>query len=273
MRSPPSRAALYDLFLGRLAGADTMIAFLDTVRRWYGLAERPHVLDVGCGTGRLLPGMCAARWQVEAVEPDPDYRAAAQARAPDVAVGAEGMLELDFEQRFDLICLINGPLAYLAGPLERREALRRLLRALDPGGVVVIDLPDFVHILQNHVKPEPKEASHDGFRLRRVAHQEIDAPASVWVHTDRTECTWAQGNGDDAGRARWEDVVRLAIITVAELRDALVTAGFVDVESWPAWTSSMPGPHTGPRILLSGRRPERVPDQREVGGRARGQPE
>ncbi|HEU5034496.1 MAG TPA: class I SAM-dependent methyltransferase [Mycobacteriales bacterium] len=108
-------AALYD------APPEDEQEFVRWVAQTFHGDEVARVLDMGCGTGRLLAGLAAQDWQVVGYEPNPDYAEAARRVArdlPGVDVVKGGFLDLVEERTFDVIFAINDLFAYqhLDGP-------------------------------------------------------------------------------------------------------------------------------------------------------------
>ena len=100
-------------------------------------ASARRVLDLGCAAGALGAGL-KERGDVEVVgvELDPDLARQAQARLDRVVVG--DVRELDGLGRFD--CVIAADvLEHLDDPWA---ALRRAVELVDPGGAVVVSLPN-----------------------------------------------------------------------------------------------------------------------------------
>src|SRR3954454_18529213 len=62
-------SALYD------SPPDEELAFVRWVAEAYGIGPGSCVLDMGCGTGRLLPGLAAMGWRVVGYEPNAQYAA------------------------------------------------------------------------------------------------------------------------------------------------------------------------------------------------------
>src|SRR3954468_17801908 len=104
-----------------------------------GAARR--VLDLGCAAGALGAGLKrrAAGREVGGAEPAPAYAAAAEARLDRVVQGdvAEALAREDLG-RFDCVVAAD-VLEHLSDPWE---ALRRAADLLEPGGTVVISLPN-----------------------------------------------------------------------------------------------------------------------------------
>ena len=97
-----------------------------------------ELLEVGCGSGHLLPPLLEAGWDVHGVDPAPAMLERAQDRAP----GAAGQLilgtgeELPYEPgSFDVVVAV-GSLEY--GDVER--SVPEVARVLRPGGRAVLAL-------------------------------------------------------------------------------------------------------------------------------------
>jgi SAM-dependent methyltransferase len=101
------------------------------------LGRKGRLLEVGCGRGELLEGARDAGWSVSGVEMTPDFAAAAAARGIVVEQGPVETAEL-LEQKFDVI-LFAAILEHVYRPLD---VLRRARRALPPGGLIFIAVPN-----------------------------------------------------------------------------------------------------------------------------------
>jgi SAM-dependent methyltransferase len=54
-----------------------------------------------------------------------------------------------YARYFDIVALINGPFYYLTAPEERAAALKRFKKILKPGGVLLLDMANFMYLLHN----------------------------------------------------------------------------------------------------------------------------
>ncbi len=225
--------------------------------RWlvgaYGLSEPPEVLDIGCGTGRLLRPLANLGWSVVGMEPDPGYLS----RAMDVArplqrveVRDGGFADLDAEESFDLIAAVNDPFQYVLTVEERAVALVRCFHALRPGGVLFLDLANFPWILKHYRTPSPAEVSLGSWRVRRVPRHEIDFHDAVWTHID--EFTVTKEGGTERCVAK---VHRFAILTLPELLAALQSQGFEDFRTFNGYAARTMTRIDGSRMLVSARKP------------------
>ena len=111
-------------------------------------AEGRRVLEVACGTGRVLVPLARAGHRAVGVDASPHMLALAHeklaAAGPEVTARAElvqgDMRSFDLDRRFDLAVIAVKSFGYL---LDRRDQLRALARVaahLRPGGLLALDL-------------------------------------------------------------------------------------------------------------------------------------
>lgn len=162
--------------------------FLLWLAQSYSLPSSPHLLDMGCGPGRLLQPMAAQGWRVTGFEPDTDYCNAAAKIAeqnPMIAIRQGAFSDLDEQENYDLIAAVNAPFAYLLDIPSRLDALGRMYRALRPNGIIFLDFPNFLWILRHYRPPQDSiVTTKTGDTLRRVIRYDIDWHSSTFTHTD-----------------------------------------------------------------------------------------
>lgn len=112
---------------------------LDTAAELLDGQDFPHILDVGCGTGRLAEQLLARGWQVTAVSPSRALAEQARKRLAAYPASQARLLECRFEDlpaavgRFELV-LFSESFQYI--PLQ--QLLQRLPGLLVPGGKVLV---------------------------------------------------------------------------------------------------------------------------------------
>lgn len=125
-------------------------AFLDDLPLYQGYAERSGgpILELGCGTGRLLQPLAASGHQLTGVDIAPAMLAAARVRLQGAGlVERVELIEDDIrslarlaQRRFRLaFCAINSFL-HLPDQTGQLAALRAVRRHLEPGGWLILDL-------------------------------------------------------------------------------------------------------------------------------------
>jgi SAM-dependent methyltransferase len=136
--------------------APGILATLAPVRERGGL-----VLELGCGSGLLTRHLIDAGHRVVATDASPAMLELARETAPDAEDVRELVLPDDPLPRADAIVSVGHTLSYLpdAGSIDR--ALVAIAEALEPGGVLAIDLLD-----------------------RRYGAERVDQPDHGQVHDD-----------------------------------------------------------------------------------------
>ena len=237
-------AALYG------AGPPIQVPFMAQVARSFDLLGELRVLDIGCGTGRLLAPLAALGWHVVGMDPQlenlVEARKFADLAAGRIEIVAGGFAQLDDIEAFDIVAAVGDPWWYLLTPEARADALYRVHRALRPGGAVVLDGPNFDWILDHYRQPEPSEALVDGTLVRRIPVHDIDRLGGTWSQTDTFRVP-------DTG----EELImvhRFAVIPREEVLSSIREAGFDCVDWYSSWASTAPNGPEGPRIIAVGRR-------------------
>jgi SAM-dependent methyltransferase len=171
--------------------------FLDDLPLYAGYAEQAGgaLLEVGCGTGRLLLPLARAGHQITGVDLSPAMLACARARlvggdlASRVTLIEDDMRTLARlgDARFRLaFCAINSFL-HLPDQAAQRAALSAVHRHLEPGGRLVLDLfhphPDVLADYDGRLVHEMTLTdSTSGARIDKFASRTLDA-ATQMVHT------------------------------------------------------------------------------------------
>jgi SAM-dependent methyltransferase len=223
---------LYEIFMGSGNVANT-VAFLQWLVGRSGRSERPRVLDIGAGTGRLLGPLAALGWDAVGLEPRASYRA----RNENIRPG--GFADLEERETFDAVLAVSDPFWYLLTDDSRRDALQRAHRALKPGGLLFLDGPNFLWILRNYRAPTPTEKES----VRRTPSHSIDFHSAVWSHYDTFEIG---GSG-----AVVRDEHHLAILTFPQLEGLLRDEDFDRIETFNGYVSRSSERLDGPRMLVA----------------------
>jgi 2-polyprenyl-3-methyl-5-hydroxy-6-metoxy-1,4-benzoquinol methylase len=116
------------------------VAFL---ARQLALPAGSAVLDLGCGPGLYTQRLARLGYQVTGIDFSRNSLAYARAAAAREGLAVEyiqqNYLQLDLSEQFDAITLIYYDLGVFA-PDQRADLLRRIARALKPGGFFVFDV-------------------------------------------------------------------------------------------------------------------------------------
>lgn len=179
-------AQFWDLLRGDTSGWPDRFFYLDVIAQ----AGQP-VLDVGCGTGRLLLDYMQQGIDVDGMDNSPEMldllrqKAAALGLAPRVTL--QTMETLDLPRRYRTILVPSSSFQLLTEPADAAEALRRFHAHLLPGGVLVMSL--FILGVDDNGQPIPEDEGtkevvrpEDGAIIRRWSR-------SVYDHAEQVEDT------------------------------------------------------------------------------------
>jgi ubiquinone/menaquinone biosynthesis C-methylase UbiE len=177
-------AQAWDVLRGDTSNWSDRFFYLDIIRK-YG---RP-VLDVGCGTGRLLLDYLQQGIDIDGVDNSPDMLALCRQKAAilDLHPGLyeQYMEVLELSRKYQTILVPSSSLQLIDEPEMVDQALKRLFNHLLPGGVVAAS------IMKLRKDGEPLEfgweltavRERDGVRFRRVMKSRYD-PNSEYEHTE-----------------------------------------------------------------------------------------
>lgn len=228
-----------------------LVSFLSLLARRHRLGERLRIIDTACGSGSRLPALCGLATEVVGLEESPRLRRSAERRVgPGLRVREGRVDELEAPSSFDLALSWDGALCYLHDVTGRVHALRRILRLLRPGGLLVLDLPTLQdERFEGSASPREIATLPGGYTVSREVRTRQDEEHGLVQRRERAMIVRSDGS-----RASIELLHRMSIIGAQELSFGLRQAGFTKIETWPDVTSDVPGPSRGSRLLMVGRR-------------------
>ncbi|WP_134683017.1 class I SAM-dependent methyltransferase [Brevibacillus migulae] len=148
-----------------------------------------RILDLGCGTGRLSIPLSQAGFQVVGIDGAPILINAAKAANEQAGAAVEfihqDMRELDREEEFDAVINFGTAFGYCAHEWEDQDILRRVWRALRPGGQFLMDYENRELRIQSAFG---KRWEKLGGKLVYV-HREFDCATGHWME----KLSWLEG--------------------------------------------------------------------------------
>jgi SAM-dependent methyltransferase len=202
-------------------------------------AQGGHVLELGCGNGRILLPLC--EHGIDAVGIDSSAAMLGELRRKAIALSIEprvcrmDLRALAFPRRFDVVLCGYSLITYLTTDADLARALAEIRRVLVPGGVFVADA--FV--------PRAAAASPD-FRVdyrRPFGTSTLVRSKRITVlgpQVNRIERRYQVVAADGALDEQVDIAEDIRPFAAAELRDALVHAGFVIDACWWDYASAEP---------------------------------
>ena len=244
-----SFAELYDTIRGdEHAFRSAQIAFL---REFF--SETPALLlDAGCGTSQHAPLLAAYGYRVIGLDISPAMLAVARANLsaaglPVVLVHGD-LTALPFASVFSGILCLESPLAYLMDDAGLVRGLDGFRRALRPGGMLVVDVFDYVGTF-----------GEKGLRPRTTRFAVPWGHVDVWEshRYDRTAHIWEMRQAftvvRDGEKAQFTIRHRLRIRPADAYAAALERAGFTVERLLPFYPATPPELRHEQRIICVAR--------------------
>jgi SAM-dependent methyltransferase len=181
-------AEFWDLFRGDTSTWEDRFFFLDVVKK-YG----QPVLDVGCGTGRILLDFIQQGIDIDGIDNSPDMLAGLQEKAKKLNlrpnIYQQEMDKLDLPRQYQTILVPSSSFQLLLEPMLPPIVMKRFSEQLLPGGVLAMPFmtlwkpgnPLEAEYTRETTRPE------DDALIRRWSHSRFD-PETDFEHTiDRYE--------------------------------------------------------------------------------------
>lgn len=213
----------YDALYAVMRGPASDAAF------YRGLAQESGgpVLELGCGTGRVLLPIAALGIPCVGVDPSPSMLAVLRAKNPPPNVElVDGRMEtFDLAgRRFPLVTAPFRVFQHLLDVEAQLAALASIRKHLAPGGAFAFDVFDpKLALLATPDETEKVDATfvRDGVEIRRLARVRRDVGRQILEVTFRFEPEPTGAGGDTTVRLRW--------FYRFEIEHLLARAGFTDL--------------------------------------------
>ena len=205
--------------------------------RSYALLTGGPVLELGCGSGRLLLPLARAGYEVTGVDSSPAMLARARSKLEAAGLGSARLLEADLaaldalpDEGFGLAFRALNTWAHLAAPARALGVLRAVHRVLRPAGLLVIDLED----------PERRAPGRGELLLAGVFRDGADVVTKVVasIHDPSTggeDVTLMWDRTSDGALRRTVATTRMRPYGRGEMEQMLARAGYEVRELLGSW--------------------------------------
>jgi SAM-dependent methyltransferase len=208
---------LYDLIF---QAADESIGrmVLTAMDRWLSIVPR-SMLDLGCGTGRLLQALAKTFRDCYGVDLLESNIAYARSARPCITFRVGDMRTVRLGRTFDLVTCVGNALSYALSDDELMDTMHTFAAHAHRGALLVVDPLNARAYLEGHGFQERIEGRVDapGFKATSLSLHELDRQARVLKRTR----TW-----HIIGQADVEDYAEYRLLLPEEIQRLLETAGF-----------------------------------------------
>ncbi|QSB04199.1 class I SAM-dependent methyltransferase [Natronoglycomyces albus] len=206
------------------------------------------VLDVGCGTGRVLHGALDAGFTGRLVGIDPDPWALERARVRSEVEWVHGdMSTHTWDREFDLAVMTGNAFQQLVSDEDVTTLLDGVFRALRPGGSFLFGTRDPRAKAWESWSDEPATFTFEGDKV--TMSQRVEPPldkSNIVISIDET-----------MESARWAApdtrTCQLRFFTLDQVNSLLAKAGFVVAEQYGYWDGRPIDAHSRDIITLAKR--------------------
>ncbi len=175
-------ASTWDLFRGDTSNWSDKFFYREIIRR-YG----QPVLDVGCGTGRLILDYLQEGLDVDGVDNSPEMLALCRQKAERLglrpALFQQEMADLDLPRRDRTIIVPSSTFQLLSDPAAAEQGMQRFYRLLEPGGALVMPFSTYWKpgdpIQAEWVQIGEMVRSEDGALIRRWSRFHVSPERQV----------------------------------------------------------------------------------------------
>jgi SAM-dependent methyltransferase len=240
-------ARYYDAAYATMPGIGEDVDFYRELARETG----GPVLELGCGTGRVLAGLAAEGLACTGLDASPAMLAKARERVGEAVRLVRGDMR-DFDlagERFALICSAFRAFQHLLSVDEQLRCLARVRAHLRPGGLFAFDVfkprPDKL-VDDDAEEEEDLRFEQDGeqvVRLARVRRDPVAQTLRVHFRYERRRGDRVLGDDHAAFTMRW--------FHRFELEHLMARAGFADVRILGDFDGSPIGPDSPAYVVLA----------------------
>ena len=215
-------ATTYDLFYSKVFNYQE---FYESIAPSLQEKEVETILEVACGTGRLMKILEEKGYSVTGLDLSQDMLDIARSRVKGNLIHQD-MRDIRINTRFDAVICLGSSFTYMQSDEDVEKALHSFYTHLEPGGVLMFDNIDYDRF----------DTSRHG-KWKKGSHRfdEVEITSRTWSSdwnpmdgTWNTKWEWIIKKGDDI--CEIVEIQRLKSFRFSDLQEKLRETGFKNIE-------------------------------------------
>jgi len=148
--------------------------FIRNLTRFLAPDKDDHIMDLACGKGRHSAYLNSLGHKVTGLDlSSNNIQHAKQLENDRLHFDVHDMRDIYQANQFDFIFNLFTSFGYFESSSEDEKVLRAIQQQLKPGGVLVLDYLNAVHVRNTLVKKEIKKLSGIDFKIERFIHDDV----------------------------------------------------------------------------------------------------
>jgi ubiquinone/menaquinone biosynthesis C-methylase UbiE len=202
----------------------------------YAIQQGSPVLELGCGTGRILIPIAQSNIECYGLDMNRDMLGICETKVralglSNVRLQSASMDEFEYDQKFSLIYIPFRSFQHLLHTEQQLRCLHLVRKHLKPDGLFIMDVfaPNIARIAKysaNEVSQWEKEFTRKNQETESTITRYYQARANHADQIIELEMKWEERNDDGILCARKEGSFKLRYIFRYELEHLLVRSGF-----------------------------------------------
>jgi len=206
------------------------------------------ILDVGCGTGRHYVPLTQAGYEVTGLDPSENMLSKLRIKLEKAnikpCIVVKDMREIDFDAQFDAVICMNSAFLYLLTDDDILKTLKAFNRALNNGGLVIIDIMNFLSLLDRFREEVVGRQIKDGVVCETAIKHSVENVPAIWNHD---EFGIINDNGTEI---TYHEQHRLRMVNYNEMKRFLKDAGFQNIKCFSEFTDREEAKTNARRLIL-----------------------